>query len=381
MLPKVFYLDALEASKPLSVTIDNPRYEKSYIAIIYDKGSLLIRMMESFLTPSTFRTGLADYFSQFAYSNAVQDDLWDVLGEAGHRTGTLSPEVSLATVMDTWTLQKGYPVVTVSFMDLCGGSVMQLKQEKFWLAGASSAEDEFTWWIPITYLLVESQETGFYWLNETFGSIPLLDRPVEEPYVLNLNQEGYYRVNYPEKNWNALTSMLLANTTSLSPQTRAQLLDDSLNLARAGFLPYSVALNMTRYLAKELDLVPWNSVLNYGLSYLDVRFHSSENDYTLLQNYLRYLLELVYGTAESEDLVGEKLRYLVMTWSCYLESSTCLDMAKDLWGSWKLSSHWESEVAPEDKGWAYCNGIRQVDPHEIYSTKLFAFRVGQMTGN
>ena len=274
MLPKVFYLDALEASKPLSVTIDNPRYEKSYIAIIYDKGSLLIRMMESFLTPSTFRTGLADYFSQFAYSNAVQDDLWDVLGEAGHRTGTLSPEVSLATVMDTWTLQKGYPVVTVSFMDLCGGSVMQLKQEKFWLAGASSAEDEFTWWIPITYLLVESQETGFYWLNETFGSIPLLDRPVEEPYVLNLNQEGYYRVNYPEKNWNALTSMLLANTTSLSPQTRAQLLDDSLNLARAGFLPYSVALNMTRYLAKELDLVPWNSVLNYGLSYLDVRFHA-----------------------------------------------------------------------------------------------------------
>ena len=124
----------------MSVTIDNPRYEKSYTAIIYDKGSLLIRMMESFLTPSTFRTGLANYFSEFAYSNAVQDDLWDVLGKAGHQTGTLNPEVSLATVMDTWTLQKGYPVVTVSFMDLCGGSVMQLKQEKFWLARASSVE-------------------------------------------------------------------------------------------------------------------------------------------------------------------------------------------------------------------------------------------------
>jgi len=112
------------------------------------------------------------------------------------------------------------------------------------------------------------------------------------------------------------------------------------------------------------DLVPWNSVLNQGLSYLDVRFHSSENDYLLLQNYLSHLLELVYGTAESEDLVGEKLRFLVMTWSCYLDSSTCLDMAKDLWYSWKLSSHWESEVAPEDKGWAYCNGIRQGGPDD-----------------
>ena len=115
---QVFCLDALEASKPLSVTIDNPRYETSYIAIIYDKGSLLIRMMESFLTPSTFRAGLANYFAEFAYSNAVQDDLWNVLGEAGHDAGTLSPDISLAAVMDTWTLQKGYPVVTVSFMPL-----------------------------------------------------------------------------------------------------------------------------------------------------------------------------------------------------------------------------------------------------------------------
>ena len=245
-------------------------------------------------------------------------------------------------------------------LDLCGGSVMQLKQEKFWLAGNSSTEDKFTWWVPITYHLLVSDQAGFYWLNDTFGSIPLLDQPVDEPFVLNLNQEGYFRVNYPEKNWNALTSMLLTNTTSLSSLTRAQLLDDSLNLARAGRLPYSVSLDLTRYLEHELDLVPWNSVLNYGLAYLDVRLQSSGSDYALLQNYLKTLLEEVYGTAESEDLVGEKLRYLVTSWSCYLENSDCLDTARNLWDSWKQSSVWEYEVAPEDKGWAYCNGIRQV---------------------
>ena len=97
-----------------------------------------------------------------------------------------------------------------------------------------------------------------------------------------------------------------------------------------------------------------------GLAYLDVRLQSSGSDYALLQNYLRNLLEEVYGTAESEDLVGEKLRYLVTSWSCYLENSNCLDTARNLWDSWKQSSLWEYEVAPEDKGWAYCNGIRQV---------------------
>ena len=129
---QVFYLDALEASKPLSVTIDNPRYETSYIAIIYDKGSLLIRMMESFLTSSTFRAGLANYFAEFAYSNAVQDDLWNVLGEAGHDAGTLSPEISLAAVMDTWTLQMGYPVVTVERDYETGGA--RLRQQRYLLS-------------------------------------------------------------------------------------------------------------------------------------------------------------------------------------------------------------------------------------------------------
>jgi aminopeptidase N len=46
----------------------------------------------------------------------------------------------------------------------------------------------------------------------------------------------------------------------LPPSTRAQLLDDALNLARAGILDYDLALNMTRYLeTKEHHYVPWKT--------------------------------------------------------------------------------------------------------------------------
>jgi aminopeptidase N len=49
---------------------------------------------------------------------------------------------------------------------------------------------------------------------------------------------------------------------------RAQLLDDSLNLARAGILDYATALNVTRYLANELEYLPWKAALN-ALAYIE----------------------------------------------------------------------------------------------------------------
>jgi aminopeptidase N len=49
---------------------------------------------------------------------------------------------------------------------------------------------------------------------------------------------------------------------------RAQLLDDSLNLARAGILDYATALHVTRYLANELEYLPWKAALN-ALGYIE----------------------------------------------------------------------------------------------------------------
>jgi hypothetical protein len=48
------------------------------------------------------------------------------------------------------------------------------------------------------------------------------------------------------------------------------LLEDALNLARAGILGYDIALNMTLYLAtKEMDFVPWKS-FNDHLRFLNL---------------------------------------------------------------------------------------------------------------
>lgn len=79
--------------------------------------------------------------------------------------------------------------------------------------------------------------------------------------------KGFYRVNYDAENWDLLISELKLNPTNIHVLNRAQLIDDSFNLARAGELPYSVPFSLISYLDKESDFIPWYSVLN-SMSYV-----------------------------------------------------------------------------------------------------------------
>ena len=60
---------------------------------------------------------------------------------------------------------------------------------------------------------------------------------------LNAGQFGFFRVLYPDAEWNKLTKALKTNPDAMAPVDRAGLLDDAFNLARAGKLPYDKALN------------------------------------------------------------------------------------------------------------------------------------------
>ena len=78
---------------------------------------------------------------------------------------------------------------------------------------------------------------------------------------------GYYRVNYDSRNWQLLTQQLMDNHTAISVINRAQIMDDALNLAEAGQLDYETVFNLTRYLERETEYVPWDAALS-SFSYI-----------------------------------------------------------------------------------------------------------------
>jgi aminopeptidase N len=48
------------------------------------------------------------------FSSATQNDLWDALTNQAYADNALQKSMSVAQIMNTWTLQTGFPVIKVA---------------------------------------------------------------------------------------------------------------------------------------------------------------------------------------------------------------------------------------------------------------------------
>lgn len=245
--------DVDNASHPISFPVSTSRdIRRIFDPISYSKGASIIRMMHGFLGDDAFKSALHEYLTTFSYSNAVQDDLWAVMTKYGHKYGTLPEEMDVKSIMDSWTLQAGYPVVTV---ERTGSSVV-ITQKRYMLPKLNES-DSSHWVIPITYETQANRtEVGVpsYWLRNS-DNIELENVVDPEHWLyVNIKRAGYYRVNYDHKSW----LILIRNYNELPQVILAQLIDDALNLARAEILSYDIPLTFLLKLRAK-DILPWAS--------------------------------------------------------------------------------------------------------------------------
>lgn len=155
----IFKVDALKTSHPVSVTIGHPnQISQIFDAISYSKGSVVIRMCHKFLGERGFRFGVSNYLKKHQYGNTLQDDLWDSLTASSHEEQSLSQDLSVKNIMDSWTLQVGYPVIEV-IRDYDTNSAT-LTQSRY-VANRYTPRDELKacWWVPLTY--TDSEKNNF----------------------------------------------------------------------------------------------------------------------------------------------------------------------------------------------------------------------------
>ncbi|GFO44581.1 aminopeptidase, partial [Plakobranchus ocellatus] len=133
--------------------------------------------------------------------------LWDTFSQAMNNTFNIS------RIMDTWTRQMGYPVVTVQEKD----DHYILHQERFLLNTDNTSEVEekpnpygYKWYIPFTYLTEEDREQRLVWLNLGSATIP---KPKRGWLLGNCEFKGFFRVMYEKEMWGKLAEQLLKNHT------------------------------------------------------------------------------------------------------------------------------------------------------------------------
>ena len=77
--------------------------------------------------------------------------------------------------------------------------------------------------------------------------------------VVNVQQTGYYKVNYDLDNWQKIIQSLEEDPRKINRVNKGQIFNDLFSLAKVGMVPYSLAMESTKYLLAETDYVPWSS--------------------------------------------------------------------------------------------------------------------------
>lgn len=164
----------------------------------------------------------------------------------------------------TWELQKGYPLIHVSFTQ---SRQFHVTQQRFFTNKQDVTSDFSSWYIPLNFATASTpnfDDTNItnYYVNGQ--DMIMIEAPTQfdasQWFVFNKQQLGYYRVNYDFNNWHALILALNSDDfEKIHVLNRAQLVDDSLSFAAGGYLDYSVVFGILGYLSRETEYTPWSA--------------------------------------------------------------------------------------------------------------------------
>jgi puromycin-sensitive aminopeptidase len=239
-------VDGLKSTRPIEFPVRLPEEAAGmFDTLTYEKGASVLRMLEQYLSPETFRAGINLYLRKHRYGNAETTDLWDAIEESARQP--------VRALMDTWVFQAGYPLVSVRLehRDLI------LTQQIFRYLQDGS-DHERLWQVPI-FLRTQLHDTVHnqtLLLTERELRVPLPETP--DWVVVNAGGHGFYRVRYAPELRQRLTAKL---QETLSAVERFNLVNDTWATAVAGLTPMVEYLDLLTLFGTETDHNVWTAIL------------------------------------------------------------------------------------------------------------------------
>ncbi|XP_067424570.1 endoplasmic reticulum aminopeptidase 1-like isoform X3 [Emydura macquarii macquarii] len=354
-------VDALNSSHPVSTPVEDPaQIQEMFDDVSYEKGACILNMLRDYLNADVFKAGLVQYLQKYSYRNTKNEDLWNSLTHicpvgdthesqlqgdgfcirneqtSSSSHWTRGKFLDVKTMMNTWTLQKGFPLVTVTVK----GRDVHLQQEHYMKGSDSSSSTGYLWHVPLTYITSKS-DTVQRFLLTTKTDILILPEEVEW-IKFNVGMNGYYIVHYEDGGWDALISLLKENHTAISSNDRASLINNVFQLVSIGKLSISKALDLSLYLKHESQIMP----VFQGLNELIPMYKLMEKrDMDDVENQLKgYIVNLFKDLIDKqswndEGSVSERmLRGSLLMFACMRKYQPCVDKAEEYFMKWKESN-------------------------------------------
>lgn len=316
--------------------------------------------MQNALGHETWRRGL-HFFLEERQDNYTNSALLYAGIQQGvnERIPTNTPDVH--AILSTWELQAGAPIVTVSRSE----NVLTLQQTRFFYTEQVS---DNLWHIPITYAVASNPNfndtTADLWLTGSQLEIRNETAPVpwlpNDWIVLNIQQSGYYRVNYELPLWNLIINQLNGpDYHHIHLLNRGQLVDDSFHIARSGRIGFDVPLEIMNYLERETDHIVWDSaeraLFLYNRWLLGSSIYDEFQGY-VLKNVASMYDKLGVRVIENEPRLDRYARQIAINLACLHGSPQCLsDAAEQL----AVMINSQQPLHPDVVAQIYCNGMRQ----------------------
>ena len=246
-------LDGLKNSHPIEQEVKNPaEVSQLFDAISYSKGGSVLRMLENFLTPDVFQKGLYRYLKANEYGNARTQDLWAALEEESG--------LPVTSIMDSWVKQTGYPVLQIEADRRGDGVKVSLSQERFVYDHLLGEEEPnpVVWQVPVSVSAPGAASASTVMESKEAVIMIPAPSPYDDWYKVNVDQTGFFRVNYSSEDWQRLAPAI--NARELPATDRLGIQNDAYALSRAGLLPVTQFLELAGSYAGETDASVWSDL-------------------------------------------------------------------------------------------------------------------------
>lgn len=324
-------LDGLRSSHPIEVPVHRAEdINQIFDSISYSKGSAVLRMISKYIGEDVFIDGVRRYIKKHAWGNTETGDLWAALSEASGK--------DVSTVMDIWTKNIGYPVITVKENESDG--TITLKQNRFLRTGDVKPEEDKTLYPVILGLRTKDGVDNTLLMTEreqTFKVPGGLDF-----YKLNADHSALFRTNYSPERLAKLGEA--AKKGRLTVEDRAGMIADAGALAASGYGKTSGILSLVESFNTEDQFVVWNEILTRISSVRNTWMFEDQEAQDGLKAYQRELVskkahELGWEFKEDEDHIMAQYKALMFGSAGLAGDKKILAAAKDMFTKYTNGQH------------------------------------------